>query len=144
MRDCFMNLAISYFSFLEPQPAIMIKSVDYDETLAAPKKAYNDGFTKWDEIVVDGPCTIEELIENLKEKYKILAIQIGCGTKCLFNKYMAGNKDEIFKKEVYELYREISEDKTDGKTSVCLILYAVSAEDRTHMKLPPLKYIFSH
>ncbi|CAG9316463.1 unnamed protein product [Blepharisma stoltei] len=144
MRDSFMNLASPFILFPEPRPAIVIKSVEYDEILAAPKRAYNDGFTKWDDIVIDGPCTMGELVDTLKEKYKVSPLQIACGKFCLFNQYSRDNKDELLKREVYELYKEISGDKTEGKTSVGLILFAVSVEDKAQMMLPPLKYIFSH
>ncbi|CAG9314284.1 unnamed protein product [Blepharisma stoltei] len=144
MRDCFMNLASPLILFPEPQPAIVIKSVEYDEVFAAPKRAYNDGFTKWDNIVIDGPCTMGELIGTLKEKYKVSPLQIACGKFCLFNHYSRDNKDELLRREVYELYKEISGDKTGGKKSIGLMLYAVSVEDKALMMFPHLKYIFSH
>eukprot|EP00358_Blepharisma_japonicum_P001613 CAMPEP_0202954736 /NCGR_PEP_ID=MMETSP1395-20130829/51087_1 /ASSEMBLY_ACC=CAM_ASM_000871 /TAXON_ID=5961 /ORGANISM="Blepharisma japonicum, Strain Stock R1072" /LENGTH=209 /DNA_ID=CAMNT_0049670515 /DNA_START=960 /DNA_END=1586 /DNA_ORIENTATION=- len=132
MRECFMNLAINSMSFPEPQPPIVINSVEYDEILEAPKKAYNDGFTKWDEIAIDGPCTIGELIDILKEKYNISPSLIHEGKYCLFNRLLAVNNVEILKREVYDLYKEYTGDKTDGKNSIGLHLVGVSTKDRTY------------
>jgi len=66
MRNAFVNLALPFWVFSEPQPPIQNKDKDYDPILLGPVKAIPPNFTIWDKLAVKGPLTVGQFIEKFK------------------------------------------------------------------------------
>lgn len=67
-RNSFNNLGISFWLFSEPNAPIKHKDIEYDEVAMGPIKAIPNGWISWDQIDVKGPKTIQEIIDEFKEK----------------------------------------------------------------------------
>jgi ubiquitin-activating enzyme E1 len=89
-RNAFVNLALPLFLLSEPLPSNKHFDKEYDPVAMGPVKAipsgedglakiyiqvnlfnYYSGFTVWDKLEVEGPCTIKQLIETLKQRYQV-------------------------------------------------------------------------
>jgi len=69
-RDCNINIGVNAYQFYEPTPAKVVKSwVDASTKLEIP--AYKEeGFTKWDKLIVkEGDITVAQLLAAVKAKY---------------------------------------------------------------------------
>ena len=88
-----LNLGLNLCFEYEPLSAKKNVSVEHDPELCAPKQAYPEGFTVWDKIIVDGPLTIQELIDLFKEKHQLVINLITVGQTCLFDGFSGNCKD---------------------------------------------------
>lgn len=98
-RNGFYNLAVNYFLFLKPSRPRVMKDKKFDEDIQGPLRVVkpdNKNFpTPFDKIVINGPMTIQELINNLNSTYKVLVDTVLVG----------GNETEVY------LYEGLSKKK---------------------------------
>jgi ubiquitin-activating enzyme E1 len=51
-KNSFINLALPFFMFSEPDPIKRTKSKEYDEILMGPVKAVPEGYTIYDKVTI--------------------------------------------------------------------------------------------
>jgi len=143
-RNGFVNLALPLWVFSEPTPPITIKSKDYDPILMGPVKAYPETFTSWDKLEVQGPATLQQVIDQLLAQHKLKVNIVSCGKTCLYNGYLPGNKHAPrLAKLVHELYEEISETKIiEGRRYLAIEVSSEHSEEGVDMTTPVIKYNF--
>jgi len=143
-RNGFVNLALPLWVYSEPMPPITIKSKDYDPVISGPINAYPESFTSWDKIEVQGPATLQQLIDQLLTQHKLQVNIVSCGKACLYNRYLPGNKHAPrLDKLVHQLFEEISGTKiNEGRRYLAIQVSSVHSDNGGYMTTPVIKYNF--
>ena len=89
-KNSFHNLALPLFTFSETIPPIRNVDVAMDPILFCPVKAVPPKWTSWDKLDVQGPCTVQEMIDKIKELYGLDVSMIILGTKTVWANFMKG------------------------------------------------------
>jgi ubiquitin-activating enzyme E1 len=85
-KNSFINLALPFFMFSEPDPIKRTKSKEYDEILMGPVKAVPEGYTIYDKVTIKkGSLTFQELFDHLKTELSINITMVACGAFSLYN-----------------------------------------------------------
>lgn len=85
-KNSFINLALPFFMFSEPDPIKRTKSKEYDEILMGPVKAVPEGYTIYDKVTIKkGSLTFQELFDHLKTELGINITMVACGAFSLYN-----------------------------------------------------------
>jgi ubiquitin-activating enzyme E1 len=142
-RNCFINLALPLFVFSEPMPPNRIKSKDYDPISMGPVKAYPEGFTTWDKLVVEGPCTLAQFMDQIKQKHHLKVTMVSAGRVCMFNGYLPGNKHaDRLQEQVQGLYERIAETRIIAGRHYLAIEVSCETEAGEDVTCPTIKYAF--
>ena len=143
-RNIFVNLGVSLIVMSEPQPPVCTKSKDYDPIVMGPVKAYPEGFSTWVKLVVDGPCTLGEFIEKIKQQHKLKVNILSCGKTCMYNGYLPKNKHgDRLPKLVHELYQEVSGTTIiPGRRYLAIEVSCEGLDDGSDYAIPVIKYTF--
>jgi ubiquitin-activating enzyme E1 len=143
-RNTFVNLGVSLIVMSEPQPPLRTKSKDYDPIVMGPVKAYPEGFSTWEKLLIEGPITLGEFIEKVKEVHKLKVNIVSCGKTCIYNGYLPKNKhgDRLLK-SLHELYQEISNTTIiKGRRYLAVEVSCEGVEDGADYAIPVIKYTF--
>jgi len=139
-KNSFVNLAINHFVCSEPMPPAKNKS-----NPAQNKKAYPEGFTLWDLLVVDkGDMTFDEFLKHFEEEHKLTVVSMACGVALLYNSFLPACqkrrnckiaeyvKEHVLKAEFppKQNYLELS------------VLVEDPEDDMLEVEIPPVKYMF--
>lgn len=145
-KNGFINLALPLFVFSEPTPPNQTKSKDWDPILQGKIKAIPEGFTIYHKIVLDGPLTIQQIVDHFKEKYSVEITLISAGQVVLFNAYLPGNKHAArLPRHPEDIYREVSDAPIpEGRTYLAFELAGSCIGEEADFAMPTLKYIFQH
>eukprot|EP01102_Stenamoeba_stenopodia_P002416 TRINITY_DN1223_c0_g1_i3.p1 TRINITY_DN1223_c0_g1~~TRINITY_DN1223_c0_g1_i3.p1 ORF type:complete len:1075 (+),score=292.55 TRINITY_DN1223_c0_g1_i3:144-3368(+) len=110
-RNAFVNLAISLFVGSEP---VTVEKQKSNLTGVMPVKAYPEGHTWWDHLVVEGDLTVDEFVSKFTEAHKLRPISITTAstTKLLWSGIFEGMGDELHSqrrsRKITDLWREIT------------------------------------
>jgi ubiquitin-activating enzyme E1 len=86
MRNSFLNLAVNVYSMGEPGAPKRVKSIAYDPISMGPVRAYPEGFTRWDKLVVRaGDMTFKQLDEWIGKEHKLALSMVTAGKHILYN-----------------------------------------------------------
>ena len=142
-RNCFINLALPLFVFSEPMPPNRTKSKDYDPISMGPVKAYPEGFTTWDKLIVEGPCTLAQFMDQIKQKHHLKTTMVSAGRVCMFNGYLPGNKhaDRLLE-PVHKLYERIADTQIIAGRHYLAIEVSCETEAGEDVTVPTIKYVF--
>ncbi|OMJ66711.1 hypothetical protein SteCoe_36353 [Stentor coeruleus] len=143
-RNSFVNLAINIIVMSEPLPPIKTYSKDYDKISGGPVKAYPEGFSTWQKLNIEGPCTLGEFIEKMLKQHKMKVSIVSCGKTCLYNGYLLNNphRDRLGKL-LHVLYEEISRTKIiPGRKYLAVEASCDGSEDGCEYTVPVIKYTF--
>jgi len=86
-RNSFVNLAIPIVLFSEPLPPLMNVDKEYDIIMNGPVKVCPGKFSCWDKHHIEGPKTIQDLIDFYKETYEVTITMLSAGKIILYNSY---------------------------------------------------------
>lgn len=91
VKNSFINLAINLYVFSETIPPKKNTDCEMDPILFCPVVAVPSNWTSWDTLDIQGPCTVQGMIDQLKEKYSLKCSMVICGTMAA---WMEGNKKQ--------------------------------------------------
>lgn len=144
-RNAFINLAVSLFVFTEPSPAKPHEDEEMNVIMGGPVKAVPQKWTIWDTIILDrGSMTLQDLMDWLKETYKVDASMISVGTLALYNGYLPkGKHNERLPRKIEDVHAEVNPQGTiAGRNYICLDVGAALIECGTDVTMPRIKYIY--
>ena len=124
----------------EPEAKIEVKDKEYDELLLGPVKAVPPKWTVWDKIVVNGSKTVQELIDWVKEKYKVDVSVITSKDTTIVQTFMPSNKDRCPKK-IEDVYQEHAKVKLTPEQKFMFLDVSGDIGDASAL-MPLFKYNF--
>jgi len=141
-KNGFINLALPLWVFSEPLPPVQKKSVEYDPICAGPVRAKPEGFTSWDKVEIKGPCTLQELFDQIGEQYNVNTSMLSAGKCILYNQYHPGGKHkERLGKSVHEIYASISKEPIpEGRRYLAVEVSCEDKDDMVDVMIPAVKY----
>jgi len=83
-RNSFHNLGLPLFTFSEPMPPQKNKDVEMDPILFCPVKAIPPDWTTWDKLDVQGPLTVQGIVDKVKELYSLKVTILLYGTATIW------------------------------------------------------------
>jgi len=92
VKNSFINLAINLYVFSETLPPNKNKDCEMDPILFCPVVAVPPNWTSWDTLDIQGPCNLQGMIDQLKDKFSLKCSMIICGTMAA---WMEGNKGQL-------------------------------------------------
>jgi len=141
-RNSFVNLALPSFVQSEPMPCVANKS-DPKKQL----KCYPEGWTLWDQFVVDeGDLTFKEFIEMFKAKHGLVPISVSCGKALIYNPIMPGHKDRLNIKISDWVRDKVSSYplKKEDKVIELVMLVEDEQDELLNVEIPdPIRYKFA-
>ena len=143
-KNFFANLGISLIIMSEPQPPLRTRSKVYDPISRGPVKAYPEGFSTWDKLCVEGPCTLGEFIEKIRQLHRLKVNIVTCGKTCMYNGYLPSSSHaDRLARSVHELYEQISRTKiAQGRRYLAIEVSCEGEEDEANYLIPVIKYTF--
>jgi ubiquitin-activating enzyme E1 len=136
-RNSFCNLAIPMWVFSEPLPPIKNTDKKFDPILLGPVKAVPPGWTNWDKIDVEGPKTIQEIMDDVKKRYEVELSFITIGEVMIYDGF---SKKERLNLTLEEVYKSIKGVELDPNRRYIEITSSASTEDGTDASLPLIRY----
>lgn len=120
-----MNFGAMDYVWAEPPQPVGMQDREYDLVLMGPVKAVPKGWNCWDEIVMHGPMTVEELIEYFREKYavRVMMISVDGSQHLMYCAYFRPEKRVNVKMGVLEA-AEYQTLKSYGDDFLVLEIYA--------------------
>lgn len=136
LRDDYFNFSINAFNFCYPGECEEIKKEESIQLV--PEK-----YTIWDFIEINESFTIKNLIEYIKNKYKVNVTSITCYNKILYSIVKQTsydfNEDNFSKKKIEKICAEIFKDKVSYKKKF-IILNVNGNINNLKAKMPLFKY----
>lgn len=131
-RNSFCNLALPFLTCSEPMPPSKTKVREGWE------------WSLWDEIEVDGPKTVQEMIDLFEKKYQLNLSMMSCGNMMIYSDFMKGEKlKSRLQTELSQIVAEVSKEPLPKKNNYLRFeMVAELLEDDEDAELPPLKYKF--
>jgi len=118
-------------------------SKDYDIISRGPVKAYPEGFTTWDKLVVEGPCSLVQFIEQIQQKHHLKVTIVSTGRVCMFNGYLPGNEHaDRLQESVHGLYERIAKIHIIAGRRYLAMEVSCETEAREDVTVPTIKYVF--
>eukprot|EP00343_Euplotes_focardii_P012921 CAMPEP_0205833078 /NCGR_PEP_ID=MMETSP0206-20130828/48682_1 /ASSEMBLY_ACC=CAM_ASM_000279 /TAXON_ID=36767 /ORGANISM="Euplotes focardii, Strain TN1" /LENGTH=1012 /DNA_ID=CAMNT_0053139147 /DNA_START=84 /DNA_END=3122 /DNA_ORIENTATION=+ len=142
-RNGFINLAIPFFVFTEPNEAAKAKDCDMDPVMFMPIKAIPPNWTIWDTIEVQGPLTVQGFFDWLKETYAIETTLLSSGTLAIYNSYLPKKKHAPrLTRKIEDIFAEIGA-PVEGRNYLTLEVGSALIECGTDVTMPKFKYVFA-
>jgi len=144
-RNAFINLAVDLFVFTEPTPPKKHQDEEFNVIMGGAIKAVPPNWTIWDTIELNnGSLTLGELMEWLKETYKLETSMISVGTMALYNGYLPKNKHkERLTRKIEDVFAEVvPKGVIAGKHYISLDVGAADIESSIDVTMPKVKYIY--
>jgi ubiquitin-activating enzyme E1 len=102
-------------------------------------------YTIYDKVVVNGPLTLQQLMDHLKERFNVDITLVSAAKVVLYNGYLPGGKHNDRKPRLVEdIYREIAPDDPipDGRYYLPLEVGGEFIPEGCDFQMPTVKYIF--
>lgn len=130
-QNTMINQATNSYVSWEPAAASVIKSTEATPVV----KAYPERFTKWDKIQVQGPLSLNELVEKFEQDFGLRVSSVSVNKTCVFNAFLNAEKNDA---KIEDLFSEVL-----GKGIKSLPLEISSRQGEIEVVTPVVKYIFS-
>jgi len=131
-RNSFCNLALPFLTSSEP--------------IAPTKTKVRDGWewSLWDSIEVEGPMTVQELIDHFEKKYQLNLSMMSNGNMMVYSDFMRGDKlKSRLGTELSKIVTEITEQPLPEKNNYLKFeVVTERLEDDEDAEIPSLKYKF--
>ena len=140
MRNSYVNLALPLFVFSEPMPPKYTEDCENDPIMMGPVKAIPGKFSCWDKEHVNGPLTIQQLVDHYKTKYNVELSQITMGPSSLYSSW--GNNEGKMGMELIAMYEKIQQgDKVFPPWASCAeLVICGETEDGIDCLMPNIVY----
>jgi ubiquitin-activating enzyme E1 len=139
-RNAFCNLAIPMWVFSEPLPPIKNTDKDYDPIMMGPVKAIPPGWTNWDKIDVEGPMSLQQIFNYVKEKYGVGLSIVTIGDTMIYTAGMTKNERlQLTPEEAYRLIK--GADFPPHRKFIELTASGETVGDMADAIIPPIRYI---
>lgn len=138
-RNSFCNLALPNWVFSETMDPIVHEDKEMDPILFMPVVAIPPKWTNWQTIDVQGPKTVGQLRDELKERYNLEISMIISGQKTLYNE-MSDQTDRLAM-DIEALYKQLHEVESFWVGKKYLIFVLGAELDGTDADCPSLRYI---
>ena len=142
LRDCYLNLGINSILLSEPREAIKNKDKENDPILLGPVKAIPPNWTVWDKITINKSMTCQELIDYIKDKYKVEASIITAGSITIIQTFMGSAKNRLNRK-IEDIYNENAKVKLGDEVKCLNLEISGDIEDATAI-MPTFRYVFKN
>jgi ubiquitin-activating enzyme E1 len=128
MKSGFVNLALPLYAFSEP--------------IGAPKKKYHDKeFTLWDRIEIDGPMTLQELINKVSETSGGLEVaMLSSGVSLLYAFFQSAKARERLGMDVVAAVENVSHSQIPPYRRSIVLEAACNDEAGEDVEIPYIKY----
>eukprot|EP00045_Choanoeca_perplexa_P013386 m.151731 g.151731 ORF g.151731 m.151731 type:complete len:1007 (-) comp16344_c0_seq1:68-3088(-) len=116
-KNGFVNLALPFFAFSEP--------------IECPKNKYNDTeWTLWDRFELQGPLTLQEIVDHFMKEHKLEVSMLSCGVSLLYSAYgMSKDKQQArLASPVEAVVQEVTKDLKPHVKQLVLELCCDDAE----------------
>lgn len=137
-RNGFANLALNYYTMVEPMPPKKVVSTSFDPTIGGPVKAVPEGFTSWDKDVInEGDITVQEFCD-LFEARGLEVSMIAAGEKMLYSPMMFRKHAERANKKLSQVYTDVV-----GPTERAYFMLDLTVEDSDgDVVIPPVQFYY--
>lgn len=133
IKNSMMNLGIFNNISWEPAEPKQKKSVEFDPDLCAPVKAFPEGFTVWDKIILKGPLSLTAVIEKFASEFSLKVNLLFVGKLCIYNGFAEGN--DRMDKNIEEL-----EEDLEGKKALYFEVSCEELQTGNQVVNPIIKY----
>ena len=121
-----MNLALPFVSSAEP--------------IAPPKNKYYDKeWTLWDRFTVPGNPTLQQLIDDFKQKERLEITMVSSGVSMLYSPFNPKAKGDRLKMRMRELIETVSKKPIEPHVKWVVVEVMADDEDGEDVEVPFLK-----
>jgi ubiquitin-activating enzyme E1 len=146
MRNSFLNLAVNVYSMGEPGAPKRVKSVAYDPVSMGPVRAYPEGFTRWDKVVLKaGSLTFKELEELMLREHKVELGMLTAGKHILYNPSLyKSHREQRSGLKVVEVWKTVTGNATvpAGRSYLILDFSVTEIGGDGDVVMPQVQYYF--
>ena len=107
MKNAFINIALPFWLFSEPQAPMKNKDQALDKILQMPTKAIPPNWTTWDIIEIQGPITFGQLEEQYKQKYGVVVNMVSYENLSLYVAFQKNHVKERRGRDIGGLIEEL-------------------------------------
>ena len=142
-KNSFINLALPLWLFSEPLPPIQTKDKGYDVINLTSSKAIPHGWTIWDRIELQGPLTIQQLIEHFRSHFGVEITDLSYDKYMLYNNWKSEHANRLGK-DIGSFIEEFSGIPLPAyKRYLKINLGAhVTGDEDMAADMPPVKFAF--
>lgn len=137
-RNSFCNLAVPMWVFSEPLPPIKNKDKDYDPIMMCAVKAIPSGWTNWDRIDVQGPKTLNQIFEEVKQRYGVGLSMVTIGDTMIYTAGMSSK--ERLKLTPEEAFKQIKGFEINPLRRYIELTASGETDDGVDAMLPSIRY----
>jgi ubiquitin-activating enzyme E1 len=146
MRNTFMNLAVNVYSMGEPGEPRRTKSVAMDPVSMGPVRAYPEGFSRWDKLVIrNGDLTFKQLEEFMNREHKLSISMITAGKSILYNPLLyKAHRETRANARIVDIFQQVTATTVPADRKYLLLELSVSdAETMDDVVVPQVQYFFA-
>jgi ubiquitin-activating enzyme E1 len=139
MRNFFSNLSLPIFLFSEPNPPVVRRDADFDPIVMGPVVAIPTGWHTWSRFVIDGPLTLNQIMEKIKSIYGFTINSVAIENKMVWTSYSSkfDSRKEMLMEQILQ---ELCVPVFPGKRYQVISLSG-ELEDQRDVLCPSLKYV---
>ncbi len=140
LSNCFFNLAVSLVTFIEPRKVKHNEDREMDALLGQPVKCIPKGWTIWDHIEINNIKTLQELINKVKNEYKVDISIITSNEIIIYQSFSKKDKNKLNEK-IIDIYDFCNKNK-NNIIKPYLWLDIVGKQNNIIVLMPKIKYFY--
>lgn len=146
MRNSFLNLAVNVYSMGEPGAPKKMKSVAYDPISMGPVRAYPEGFTRWDKMIVRTgvDMTCKEFSDWLAKEHGLDLGMVTAGKNILYNPMLyKSHRETRAGMKVTDVWKQVTQSATMPVGRSYLLLELSVSDAEGDVIVPQVQYFFA-